>query len=258
MAVPAVLVAAVFFPALLKTIPSHPPEGIFRMAQELPTNPPSFAASFLTAVSPVVLMASATLALLLLPEGHGLRRWLAFWGDSGIAVMLAFSTSALILVLLRRQSSGAALEKATDALGAIAGLMLIIAAGGAYKQVLIDSGICQHMADQVIRLPFSPLILGWLIATALRLTVGSATVAGITAAGIVLPLIRATGTTPELMALAIGAGSVMCSHVNDTGFWMFREWFGVSLADTFKAWTVMETLVGLTGLLMVLVLSRWF
>jgi Gnt-I system high-affinity gluconate transporter len=175
-----------------------------------------------------------------------------------MAVMVGFSTLLFMIAVSHRQSPAAALEKAVGALGAIAGLMLIIAAGGAYKQVLLDAGIGQRMADQVTRLPFSPLILGWVIATALRITVGSATVAGITAAGIVLPLMRATGTTPELMALAIGAGSVMCSHVNDTGFWMFREWFGLSLADTFKTWTVMESLVGVTGMLVVLILSRWF
>jgi Gnt-I system high-affinity gluconate transporter/Gnt-II system L-idonate transporter len=129
---------------------------------------------------------------------------------------------------------------------------LIIAAGGAYKQVLLDTGIGQHFASLVSTLPISPLVLGFLVATTIRITIGSATVAGMTAAGIVLPLVGSTGTSPELMALSIGAGSVMCSHVNDAGFWMFREWFGLSLSDTFKTWTVMESLVGVIGLIMVL------
>lgn len=258
LAVPAGLVAAVFFPTLLKNIPANPPKGIFREPKQAPANPPSFALSLLTAVMPVVLMAGATVALLILPEGHQARRWLAFLGDSGMAVLLAVLALLFFLVILRRQSPGAALGKASGALGAIAGLMLIIAGGGAYKQVLLDSGLGQHLADYLTHLPLSPLILGWLIATALRIAVGSATVAGITAAGMVLPLVRASGTSPELMALAIGAGSVMCSHVNDTGFWMFREWFGLSLGDTFKTWTLMETIVGVTGLLVVLCLSIWF
>ncbi len=257
LAVPAGLVAAGFFPRLLRNIRSNPPEGIFRRPEKTPARPPSFGASLATAVLPVVLMAGATVALLVLPEGHGFRRWSGFFGDSGMAVMLAVLALAAYLVVRRRQSPGAVLGKASGALGAIAGLLLIIAGGGAYKQVLLDTGLAQSLADQMTRLPLSPLIMGWLMATVLRISVGSATVAGITAAGIVLPLVRASGTSPELMALAIGAGSVMCSHVNDTGFWLFREWFGLSLKDTFLTWTLMETIIGVTGLIVVLVLSVW-
>jgi Gnt-I system high-affinity gluconate transporter len=258
LAVPAGVVAAVVFPKMLTRIPSHPPKGIFREQEETPARPPSFFVSLFTAVLPVILMGGATLALLILPEGHVARGWLSFFGDSGTALLLAVLALLSFLVAARRQPPGATLGRAAEALGAIAGLMLIIAGGGAYKQVLLDSGLGQRLADHVIHLPFSPLILGWLIATALRIAVGSATVAGITAAGIVLPLVRASGASPELMALAIGAGSLMCSHVNDTGFWMFREWFGLSIVDTFRTWTLMETIVGLTGLLGVLGLSLWF
>jgi len=251
-AIPAVILAAVFFPTLLKRIKANPPRGIFASPDETPENPPSFTLSLMIALLPVLLMAGSTAALLVLPEGHGLRRWLSFFGDSGMAVMVAVLSLLFFFVILRRQSPGTALEKASGAFGAIAGLMLIIAAGGGYKQVLLLTGIGQSLANQITVLPFSPLIMGWLIATVLRIAVGSATVAGMTAAGIVLPLVKASGASPELIALAIGAGSVMCSHVNDTGFWMFREWFGLSLADTFKTWTVMETIVGITGLLVVL------
>jgi Gnt-I system high-affinity gluconate transporter len=141
------------------------------------------------------------------------------------------------------------LDKSAGSLGAIAGIMLILGAGGAFKQVLLDTGIGKNIADQLTTLPLSPLVLGWLIATIMRIAVGSATVAGMTAAGIAQPLLQGTAVSPELMALAIGAGSVMCSHVNDTGFWMFREWFGLSLRDTFRTWTLMETIVGVVGLL---------
>jgi gluconate transporter len=258
LAVPAVLIAAILFPRLLKNIRSNPPKGIFHGPEATPAHPPSFGVGLAAAVLPIVLMAGATAALLVLPEGHPARRWLAFLGDSGMALLLAVLALLFYLVLLRRESSGATLGRAAEALGAIAGLLLIIAGGGAYKQVLLDSGLGQRLAAQVIHLPLSPLILGWLIATVLRIAVGSATVAGITAAGIVLPLVRASGVSPELMALAIGSGSVMCSHVNDTGFWMFREWFGLSVVDTFKTWTLMESIIGLTGLLVVLGLSVWF
>jgi Gnt-I system high-affinity gluconate transporter len=105
----------------------------------------------------------------------------------------------------------------------------VIAAGGAFKQVLVDSGLGKDLAAQFIHFSASPLVIAWAIATLLRIAVGSATVAGMTAAGIVQPLILSSGASPELMTLAVGAGSLMCSHVNDTGFWMFREWFGLSL-----------------------------
>jgi Gnt-I system high-affinity gluconate transporter/Gnt-II system L-idonate transporter len=251
-AIPPGIVAAILFPKLLSNIPSNPPKDFSESAKELPANPPSFALSFVIAILPVLLMAVSTAALLALPEGHRIRKWLTFVGDSSMAVMIAVLALLFFLVYLRRQSPGAALEKASGSLGAIAGLVLIIAAGGAYKQVLLDTGIGQHFASLVSTLPISPLVLGFLVATTIRITIGSATVAGMTAAGIVLPLVGSTGTSPELMALSIGAGSVMCSHVNDAGFWMFREWFGLSLSDTFKTWTVMESLVGVIGLIMVL------
>ena len=173
-------------------------------------------------------------------------------------MLLAVLALLSYLAIGRRQAPGTALGKAAEALGAGAGLMLIIAGGGAFKQVLLDTGLGQSLADHVIQLPLSPLVMGWLIASILRLAVGSATVAGITAAGIVLPLMRASGAAPELMALAIGAGTVMFSHVNDTGFWLFREWFGLSIGDTFKTWSVMEMWIGILGLLGVLGVSTFF
>ena len=143
-------------------------------------------------------------------------------------------------------------------MGAAASLILIVGAGGAFKQVLVDSGVGKELAEHLMGAPISPLLLGWCIATLLRIAVGSATVAGMTAAGIVQPLVAAGGISPELMTIAVGAGSLMCSHVNDTGFWMFKEWFGLSLRDTFRSWTVMETIVGVMGLAGVLLLDIFF
>ena len=113
-----------------------------------------------------------------------------------------------------------------------------------------------QIADYFKSSTFPPLFLGWLVAFIIRVSLGSATVAAITAGGIVQPILAATGESPELMVLAIGAGSLMCSHVNDAGFWLFKEYFGLSLKDTFKTWTVLETIVGITGLVMVLLLKQ--
>jgi len=132
---------------------------------------------------------------------------------------------------------------------------MIVAGAGILKQVFIDSGVNNDIAIMLIGLKMNPLLLGWLIAMLIRVAVGSATVAGLTAAGIVAPLVVATGANPNLMVLAIGAGSLMFSHVNDSGFWMFKEYFNLSLKDTIRSWTVMESIVGLTGISIILLLN---
>ena len=128
---------------------------------------------------------------------------------------------------------------------------------GALKQVFVDSGVNAELGALLGSLPVPPLVLGWLMAMAIRISLGSATVAGLTAAAIVQPLVATSGVDKNLMVLAIGAGSLMFSHVNDSGFWMFKEYFNVSLWDTFRSWTLMEGLVGTMGLIFVLILSAW-
>jgi len=134
---------------------------------------------------------------------------------------------------------------------------LIIAGAGGLKQVLIDSGVSNYIGDLLKASSWSPILLAWAIATLIRVCVGSATVAGLTAAGIVLPLVQGSAIAPELMVLAIGSGSLMLSHVNDGGFWLFKEYFNLSIKDTLRTWTVMETMVGIMGLLGVLTLNAF-
>jgi len=137
----------------------------------------------------------------------------------------------------------------------IAMIMLIITAGGVFKQVLQDSGTGAFIASFSSKWQMPPLIFGWLVTALLRVTIGSATVAAITAAGIVAPLAGPGMASPELMVLAVGSGSVFGSHINDSGFWMFKEFFGLSLKQTFLSWTIMETLISLFGLAGVLLLN---
>ena len=124
------------------------------------------------------------------------------------------------------------------------------------KQILVDSGVSAQIADILKGLNMQPLFLGWLITAVIRFCVGSATVAGLTTAGIILPLMLSTHTNPNLMVLAIGAGSLMFSHVNDAGFWLFKEYFNLSLKDTFRSWALMESIVGTIGLIGVLLLNQ--
>jgi len=142
-----------------------------------------------------------------------------------------------------------------DAVKDVAGLFLIFGGAGALKQVLSDGGVSQTIADYLQYSNLNPYVLGWSIAAVIRVCVGSSTVAGITTAGFIVPLLSDPDINPNLMVLSIGAGSMMFSHVNDTGFWLFREYFQLSMKDTIKTWSVMDTLVSVTGLLGVLVLA---
>ena len=142
------------------------------------------------------------------------------------------------------------------ALPAIAGILLIVAAGGGFKQTLIDAGVGKVIADAAEGANISALVLGWLVAVGIRLATGSATVATITAAGIVTPL-AAGLDRPELalLVLAIGSGSLFFSHVNDAGFWLVKEYFGMTVGQTIKTWSVMETIISVVGLITVLLIS---
>jgi Gnt-I system high-affinity gluconate transporter len=137
----------------------------------------------------------------------------------------------------------------------VASILLVVAGSGAFKQVLVHSGVNDLLGDWLGGLSLDPLVLGWLVTAVIRICVGSATVAGLTAAGLLEPLVAAGAADPELMVLAIGAGSLACSHVNDGAFWMFKEYFNVSLFDTFRSWTLMETIVSIVALAGVLLVD---
>lgn len=254
-AIPALVVSGIVFPEFIKKINANPPKGLFESKTFAEDEMPSFGISFLTALIPVLLMALATLSELTLAETSSLRQMLGFIGNPTTSMLVAVLFALVFLGIKRGQKMQTLMDQSGTALGSVTMIVLIIAAGGAFKQVLIDSGIGSDLAVFFEASTLSPLVLGWLIATIIRIALGSATVAGLTAAGIVQPLVVSSGISPELMVLSIGAGSLMCSHVNDTGFWMFKEYFGISLKDTFKTWTVMETIIGVMGLIGVLVLN---
>jgi Gnt-I system high-affinity gluconate transporter len=142
-----------------------------------------------------------------------------------------------------------------EAIAGISVILVIITAGGVFKQVLQDSGTDKYIASFSGRWQMPPLLFGWVVTALLRVAIGSATVAGITAAGVVTPLVASGAVSPELMVLAVGTGSVFGSHVNDSGFWMFKEFFNLTLKQTFLSWTVMETTISLLGLAGVLILD---
>lgn len=149
----------------------------------------------------------------------------------------------------------AVMKSLEEAFKSISVILLIVAGAGGFKQILTDGGVSKYVGEILAGVAISPLILGWAIAGLIRICVGSATVAGLTAVGIVAPLLQSQGVKPELMVLAIGAGSLICSHLNDGGFWLFKEYFNLTIKETLLTWTVMETIVAVVGLVGVLVLD---
>jgi Gnt-I system high-affinity gluconate transporter len=250
-AVPTLILAGPVFAMTLRQIRAEP-APMFRTELRPDSELPGAANSFATALLPVVLLAAATLLQMAWPGANGTLTLLA---NPMVVMLLSYAVAVFTLGLGRKQALPDVMKGAQEALRDIAPILLIIAGAGALKQVLIDSGVSAQLGAQLGSLPVPPLVLGWLVASLIRICLGSATVAGVTAAGIVGPLVQSSGVDPNLMVLAIGAGSLMCSHVNDSGFWMFKEYFGLSLKDTFRSWTLMETLVGVFGLIFVMLLS---
>jgi Gnt-I system high-affinity gluconate transporter len=211
--------------------------------------------SFFLALLPVLLISFAVIANTFFPGDSIMKKVILFTGDATVALLLSVLLAVLILGIAKGRSMQQVMQWLNDAVVGVAVILLIITAGGVFKQVLIDSGTADYITSFSKQWNIHPLLFAWLVTALLRVAIGSATVAGITAAGIVSPLL-ATGTvSPELLVLAVGTGSVFGSHVNDSGFWIFKEFFQISLKQTFLSWTVMETLISILGLVGVMVLS---
>ncbi|CCH76732.1 Gluconate permease [Nostocoides japonicum T1-X7] len=216
----------------------------------------SFGAALFCILLPVVLMLARAITELTLDENNGLRTFFTWIGEPTVALLLAV-LAGMILLGYRSGMNRNQVEKTVGgALPAIAGIMLIVAAGGGFKQMLVDAGVGNVIGDMAKNAGISALVLGWLVAVGIRLATGSATVATITAAGIVAPLASDMGSNQlALLVLAIGAGSLFFSHVNDAGFWLVKEYFGLTVGQTIKSWSVMETVISVVGLICVLLLN---
>jgi gluconate transporter len=255
-AIPTLVIAGPVFAMTLKNIKGST-ATLFKAELKPESALPGVFNSFATALLPVWLLGGFTVLLLYPSELAWVNTLVAFFANPLIVMLMAFGAAVVTLGLARGQPLASIMASSGEALRDVAPILLVIAGAGALKQVLVDTGVSAELGRSLAGLPIHPLVLGWLIALILRICLGSATVAGLTAAGIVAPLVVSTGTDASLMVLALGAGSLMCSHVNDSGFWMFKEYMGISLKDTFRSWTLMETLVGLVGLAFILILSMF-
>lgn len=223
---------------------------------DTPARRPGFGITLLTVLLPVVLMMGKAVGDLVAAEGNPARSVLDFVGTPLVALLL----SVIVAMFTLGGSSGMSRRGVTrsleGSLPAIAGIVLIVAAGGGFKQTLVDTGIGAMIAGWATGAGISALLLGWLVAVAIRLATGSATVATVTAAGILVPLLPTLDPAQtSLLVLAIGAGSLFFSHVNDAGFWLVKEYFGLSVGQNVKTWSIMETVLSVAGLVLVLLLD---
>ena len=256
--VPTVIIAGPLFYNFVKGIKTEIPEGLYNPKIFKDNEMPSFITSVFTALVPVVLMAASAIVKMVLDPSYAIYHVLVFLGDPNMALSIAVIISIFTFGLNRGKSMKEVMVSVEDAVKTIAMILLVVAGGGVLKQVLIDSGLGAYIGGLVHGSDLSPLLMGWLISAVIRTAVGSATVAALTAGGIVAPLIAITGVSPELMVLAIGSGSVIFSPPNDPGFWLFKEFFGLSIKNTIYTWCALETIISLCGLIGVMVLNTIF
>ena len=254
-AIPAIIVAGPLFTRTIKNIKATPLKEFYNPIVLKDEEMPGMGISLFTTLLPIILILCSTLFTLLIPGEFLLKEVIVFIGNPVIAMLISVLVAIYALGISRGKKMDKLMNSVSSSVSSITMILLIIAGAGALKQILVASGVSDYIGGLLDGSSISPLILAWFIATVIRVCVGSATVAGLTAAGIALPLIQNTGVSPELMVLAIGSGSLMLSNVNDGGFWMFKEYFNLTVKETLSTWTVMETTVGIMGLIGVLILN---
>ena len=254
--IPAILISGLGLSPFVSKIKSTPLQE-FVGSQPLTEEelPPAFV-SILTALLPVILIGAAAIAPFVFAENSQVLGILQALGSPAIAMLISVLFAVYFLGLRRGRKMEEIMSSMSKAVASITMVLLIIAGAGGLKEILIESEAADYIGDLLQSTSLSPLVLAWLTAALIRVAVGSATVAGLTAAGIMLPLVG-QGTSPELLTLAIGAGSITFSHVNDGGFWLFKEYFNLSIKETLKSWTVMETSISIVGLVGILILNMF-
>jgi len=217
---------------------------------------PGFGITLITVLLPVFLMLLKTFVDVYLPDGNHIRVLMDFIGNPIVALLAAVLLSIYTFGTARGFTSQQILRFFDQSLAPTAAIVLIIGAGGGFKQMLVNSGVGTAIGQMAVHAQISPLLLAWLVAGVIRIATGSATVATITGAGIVAPLVTLIpGTNRELLVLATGAGSLIFSHVNDAGFWMVKEYFNMSISETFKTWTAMETIISVVAIIFIMLLD---
>jgi Gnt-I system high-affinity gluconate transporter len=257
-AIPTISLAGPLFAKTLRRYNPKPSNNILQI-EPMPENQmPRIGISLITALMPVILLAVTAIILFFVSINSVFGKIMEFIGDPNIAMLLSVLIAIYFLGMKRGKKIPFIMKQLEDAFKSISVILLIIAGSGIFMQVMSDGGVSVYIGQLLKDMQLSPLILGWLIAAIIRVCIGSATVAGLTTVGIMMPILGMNQQIhPELMVLSIGAGSLMFSHVNDGGFWLFKEYFNLTIKQTFLTWTMMETIVSVTGLFGVLILHHF-
>ncbi|MGA2119882.1 MAG: gluconate:H+ symporter [Bryobacteraceae bacterium] len=242
------IVAGPLWAMFFRGLRTKPPANLHVERKFASGSLPGFLVSVTTILFPVALMIAGSIVALAVRRDNLLTASMRFLSDPNVALFLAVALGCYTLGLRRGRTVEALMKDANSAVSGVAVVLFIIAAGGALKQVLLDAGTGESVKHLTAGMSLSPIVLAWATAVLLRGATGSATVAAITAAGIVLPIVPSSGVRPELLVLAIGAGSTSLSHFSDSGFWMFKEYFNLSVRETLSTWTMLEILIALVGL----------
>jgi gluconate:H+ symporter, GntP family len=254
----AIIAGPIFGKWIAKSIPGNPSKDLMDQIAKESTNEnlPSFAVTLITILLPVFLMLLKTFADVALPNGHIFRIWMDFIGHPIAALLFALLLAFYTFGAARGFSKEQIIKLLDQSLAPVAAIVLIVGAGGGFKQMLVDSGVGNLIGHMAVQAQISPILLAWLVAAVIRVATGSATVATITGAGIVAPVVgMIPGVNRELLVLATGAGSLILSHVNDAGFWLVKQYFNMTVTETLKTWTVMETILSVVGIIFIMLLS---
>ncbi|MFZ9660475.1 MAG: gluconate:H+ symporter [Chitinophagaceae bacterium] len=252
--IPAIILAGPVFAKTLKHIKSEPLKTFHKEMISDEFLPSPFV-SFFASLLPVLLLAVTTM-IPFFYSANGLgKELLSFFSEPSIVMLVALLAATFLLGVNSNRTISEVMDIYVSAVKDVSVILLIVAGAGALKQIFSDSGVSMQIAEMLKGLSIHPLVLGWTIAAVIRVAIGSATVAGLTAAGIIAPVIATYNVNPSLMVLSIGAGSLMFSHVNDSGFWMFKEYFNLTIRQTIRSWSLMETIVAVVGLAGVMALD---
>ena len=255
--IPCAIVAGPLFARVVGDRVIPPPGGLGeQLTSTSASRPPGFAITLFVILLPVLLMLIGTAAGFALPEGNRVREWAALIGNPLTALLIATLVATVALGTACGFDRDTVLRYSEECVGPIANVLLVVGAGGGFGKVLDEAGVAQAIATISRDFAIPLLVLGWTMAALLRVAVGSATVAITTTASLMAPIAAASpGSNSALLVVAMGAGSLIASHVNDGGFWVVKQYFNLSVPQTLKVWTVLETIVSITALLGVLLLD---
>lgn len=249
--IPAIAVAGPLFGSTLKRFQPKPDADLFNVKPRPASELPGLGISIVTALLPVFLLTTMSGIKRIYPD----NKVIGLMAEPYFGMLLSVLFAAYTLGILRGMDMKKISKSMEEAFKGVSVILLIIAGAGVFKEIMTASGVSTYIAESLKGVDISPILLSWGIAAVIRVCVGSATVAGLTTVGILAPLLVNSSVRPELIVLSIGSGSLMFSHLNDGGFWLFKEYFNLSIKDTLLTWSVMETIVSVMGLLGVLVLN---